>query len=81
MVTEDDRDSARRKRAEERRSRASLRRGRLEAIERDTSPLRGEAAVSLVQVLTLEGWSEAGFSIPTYDRANTPFRFVRRSLP
>lgn len=73
-----DRDAERRARAEARRGRAFVRRGALEAVVDDPAPVRGEAALSLVTVLTREGWSEAGWTIPTYDRAHTPCRFVPR---
>lgn len=72
-------ETERRKRAEERRQRAVLRRGTLARAELDLTPVRGEEAVSLVTILTRESWSAAGLEVPTYDRAHTPIRFVPRS--
>ncbi len=47
----------------------------------DAAPIRGEAAVSLVLALTLESWALAGREVPTYTRAETPYRFVRDTEP
>lgn len=71
-------DELRRRRAEERGARMVLRRARVERDEVDLDPLSGEAALSLVERLTLESWSLAGLPLPEYTRAEIPVRFVPR---
>jgi hypothetical protein len=71
-------DAARRARADERRSRAILRKGRLESREDDLTPIRGRDAIVLVQQLTAESWSLAGLEVPNYTRDSIPCRFVPR---
>jgi len=70
----------RRARAAARRRSAVLHRTRLEPTERDLDPIAGEAAVSLVAVLTRESWSETGAPVPEYSRAAIPIRFVAGRL-
>ena len=71
----------------ERKTRAKTRHGttvlhktRLQAVEHDLSPIDGAEALSMVSRLTIESWSLAGRSMPTYDRAETPYRFVASSI-
>ena len=73
-------DLDRKLRAAQRRQSASLNRAALGAIEQDSSPLFGLAAVSLVQQLTRECWALAGREIPQYSRVQTPVRFVPGQL-
>ena len=56
----------------------TLRKGVLRESAPDEAPVRGPEAISLVHRLTLESWALAGLDLPTYSRAATPFRFVRR---
>lgn len=69
-------ETARRSRAEGRRTTATLRRGRLQSDEPDLSPLRGPEALTLVTQLTRESWSLSGLGVPTYTRDAVPCRFV-----
>jgi hypothetical protein len=78
LTVVDGRDVERRARAEARLARTVLRKGVVGEREYDFSPVRGEAAVSLVERLTLEGWTEAGFELPTYSRSETVYRFAPR---
>lgn len=71
-----DAESERRARAEARRATATLLRTRLARVEQDIVPVSGEEAVSLVHQLTRASWSMAGRSLPAYERADTPIRFV-----
>ena len=73
-------DAERKARAQARRDVAVLRKTRLQAIEHDLSPIDGAEALSLVFRLTIESWSISGRSIPTYSRAETPYRFVASSI-
>ena len=63
-------------RALARRRVAVLHKTRLQTNEKDLSPVRGAEAISLVTRLTTESWSLAGLEIPSYRRADTPYRFV-----
>lgn len=69
-------DADRTARADARRRRAVLRRTRLERREHDLTPIDGAAALSLVDALTRESWSESGKPLPTYSRTEVPIRFV-----
>jgi hypothetical protein len=71
-------EAARRARADERQSRAILRKGRLQPREDDLTPIRGRDAIVLVQQLTAESWSLAGLEVPNYTRDSIPWRFVPR---
>lgn len=71
-------DAERSARAERRRERATIHRGRLGSAERDLGAVRGAEAVSLVAQLTREGWSESGQPMPAYRRPDIPVRFVPR---
>ncbi len=71
-------DAERRRRAEARRGQAVLRRSTLHEPAQDLSPVRGEAALSLVTRLTAESYAEAGLEVPRYARVETPYRFVPR---
>jgi hypothetical protein len=73
-------DLDRRARAQARRSRAILHKGRLQATEAELDPLRGAEALSLVHRLTRESWSLSGREEPVYPRAQIPCRFVRGRL-
>jgi hypothetical protein len=73
-----DRDDERRARAAARRSRIILRKSSSEAGEPDPSPIRGEAAVSLVTRLSATSWSLARLPMPSYARAQIPCRFIAR---
>ncbi|MFC1706407.1 hypothetical protein ACFL59_06220 [Planctomycetota bacterium] len=66
----------RRRRAEERWRRMTVRRTHLGAAEPDLKTVRGTAAVSLVSQLTRESWSLGGLAIPSYSRSETAYRFV-----
>ena len=66
------------KRAEARRGRMTLHKGRLGEPEVDFSPVSGAEAISLVYRLTLASFSLAGQARPTYTRAQIPCRFVPR---
>lgn len=57
----------------------TLRKRRLGERERDFSPVRGAQALSLVTELSRESWLETGRDLPTYSRAETPYRFARES--
>ena len=74
-------DAERRRRADARRGRITLRKSHLQTLEADLSPVRGAEALSLVTRLTRESWAMAGLPEPTYSRAQTPCRFVPRSRP
>jgi hypothetical protein len=52
-------------------------RHRLGDEQADESPIRGAEAFWLATQLTLEAWSLSGAPFPDYDRANTPYRFVK----
>ncbi|MGC4088655.1 MAG: hypothetical protein QM756_12305 [Polyangiaceae bacterium] len=69
------------KRAQARRERMTLRKGRLGEPEVDFSPVSGPEALSLVHRLTQTSFSLAGSSQPTYTRAQIPCRFVPRRSP
>lgn len=71
-----DAESERRARADARRATATLLKTDLGRIEQDIVPVRGEEGISLVHQLTRASWSMAGRSFPTYERAETPIRFV-----
>jgi len=66
------------KRAQARRERMTLHKGRVGEPEVDFSPVSGAEAISLVHRLTLASFSLAGQSRPTYTRAQIPCRFVPR---
>ena len=70
-------DLDRQRRAEERRRRAVLRKVGFDEQDDAMAVLRGPEALSLVTRLTAEGWSLSGRPWPAYDRATTPYRFVR----
>ena len=72
--------AGRKARAKDRRGTTVLHKTRLQAVEHDLSPIDGAEALSLVSRLTIESWSLAGRSMPTYDRAETPCRFVASSI-
>jgi hypothetical protein len=72
-------DAERKARAEHRRRSAVLVRTTLHD-EQDPHPLCGAEAMNLVWTLTIESWRLAGKEIPPYDRASTPYRFVRGRL-
>ena len=63
-------------RARARREIAVLHRTRLQALERDLSPVAGARAISLVMRLTEASWSLGGLERPAYLRRDTPCRFV-----
>ena len=65
-------------RAQARRERMTLHKGRLGEPEVDFSPVSGAEALSLVHRLTLTSFALAGLPQPTYTRAQIPFRFVPR---
>jgi hypothetical protein len=67
------------KRAQARRERMTLHKGRLGEAEVDFSPVRGAEAISLLHRLTLASVSLARLSRPTYTRADIPCRFVPRA--
>lgn len=69
-------DADRIRRAEERRRRAVLRRVGLDEPDPEPVSRLGAEGISLLTQLTLEGWSLSGRPWPSYDRANTPYRFV-----
>lgn len=69
-------EAARRARAELRRSRATLSKTRLAAVEQDLTLIRGSDAISLVTRLTRECWSISGRDEPVYARNEIPCRFV-----
>jgi hypothetical protein len=69
-------EAERRSRAERRRAMATIHRGKLGQPEVDFSPVRGDAAITLVTRLTRESWSLAGRGLPTYSRGAVPCRFV-----
>jgi hypothetical protein len=71
-------DQARRLRAQERQSKAIIRKSRTSEPETDVCPIRGAEAVSLVFSLTKSSWALAGLALPDYSRARIPFRFVPR---
>jgi len=71
-------DSDRRLRAENRRRTAILSRATLGGIEPDPAPVSGPEAVSLVERLTRESWSAAGWDIPQYSREDIPVCFAPR---
>ena len=74
-------DNAERKaRAQRRRESVTLFRSTFSSQDRDPSPTRGEEALSLVWRLTRESWSFSRREEPRYDRASTPYRFVRGPL-
>ena len=73
-------EEARKARAERRRQSATLVRSTLEMQDRDTDPIAGAEALSLVWRLTCESWSLARRDQPRYDRASIPCRFVRGPL-
>ncbi|HMM79847.1 MAG TPA: hypothetical protein PKC65_07490 [Pyrinomonadaceae bacterium] len=52
-------------------------RHRLSDPEPDDFPVWGAEAIELVGQLTREQWSLSGQAFPDYDRANTPYRFVK----
>ncbi len=63
-------------RARARQGRAILNKARLQKVEADPTPIRGDEAVALVHRLTTESWSLAGLEAPTYTRDRIPWRFV-----
>ena len=73
-------DEDRKARAEARRRKAVIRRTRLRPVEHDLDPVDGPLAISLVEQLTRESWSESGQPFPAYARRETPIRFVRGRL-
>jgi hypothetical protein len=66
------------KRAQARRERMTLRKGRLGESEVDFTPVFGSEAISLVYRLTLASYSLAGQARPTYTREQIPCKFVPR---
>jgi len=70
-------DDERRKRAEARRDRISIRKATLGDHEHDFTPVFGGEAVSLVTLLTAEAWSLSARPLPRTDRRTIPVRFVR----
>lgn len=66
------------KRAQARRERMTIRKGRLGDPEVDFSPVSGAEALSLVHRLTLTSFALAVLPQPTYTRAQIPCRFVPR---
>lgn len=66
------------KRAQARRERMRLHKGRVGEPEVDFSPVFGPEAISLVHRLTLASFSLAGIARPTYSRSQIPCRFVPR---
>jgi hypothetical protein len=68
-------DAERRDRAAARRARATLYRTSLLSSNEDPQPIFGAEAVALVQRLTEESWSLSGAALPTYTRAQVPWRF------
>jgi hypothetical protein len=71
-------EQARRRRAEERRSRIILVKGRVSDREIDLSPVRGGDAVSLAARISLHAWSMSGGTLTSLVRAELPVRFVPR---
>lgn len=71
-----DEDTQRRARAEARRGRMILRKGKLSQGEVDLDPVWGEEAVSLVTELSETSWSFTGAPWPSYPRRQIPCRFV-----
>lgn len=71
-------DSDARARAQARRERMILHKGRVGEPEVDFSPVSGAEALSLLHRLTLTSFSLAGLTPPTYARAQIPCRFVPR---
>ncbi|MCC6993221.1 MAG: hypothetical protein IT370_01200 [Deltaproteobacteria bacterium] len=69
-------DAGRRARAAARASRVVLHKAQLQNREADPCPIHGPEALSLVHVLTQEGWSLAGLPQPSYTRDEIPCRFV-----
>ncbi|MBK6685873.1 MAG: hypothetical protein IPG45_15480 [Deltaproteobacteria bacterium] len=69
-------DAAREARAKARMARMVIHKGVLGSAEAELSPIRGEEAISLLTRLTAEGWSLSGRELPTYRRAEIPFRFI-----
>jgi hypothetical protein len=66
------------KRAQARRERMILHKGRVGETEVDFSPVRGAEAVSLVYRLTMASYSLARQPRPTYRRDQIPCKFVPR---
>jgi hypothetical protein len=66
------------KRAQARRERMTLHKGRLGEPEVELSPTSGAEAISLVYHLTRASYSLAGHPRPTYTRAQIPCKFVPR---
>ena len=66
------------KRAQARRERMTLHKGRLGEPEIDFSPIFGSEAISLVYRLTLASYSLAGQARATYTREQIPCKFVPR---
>lgn len=71
-------EEARAQRAAARQKTMTIQRSRMQPVERDLDPIRGEAAVSLVRQLTWEGWAASGREFPAYARADIPVRFIPR---
>jgi hypothetical protein len=70
----DESDDARRKRAEQRRSRIT----RVEAGEDVPLPETGLARMELAWALTKAAWAMSGRPLPSYSRAEMPGRVIRR---
>lgn len=69
----------RRRRAEARRARVTLRRTTHDAPE--PGEVWGEAALSLAAYLARAAWSLSGRAFPVYERAETPYVFVPNRAP
>ncbi len=69
-------DVARQRRAEARRKSATLTKTSLRAEERDSTPIYGAQAITLVTRLSRSSWSLSGRPVPSYPRAQIPIRFV-----
>lgn len=72
-------DAERKRRAEARRQKMTVRRARLADAAVDIDPVTGEQAISLVTRLTRECWSLGGLPLPVYARSEIPVRFVPRA--
>ncbi len=75
--TRDGSSDERRRRAEERRAKMTVRRTSLEAGEEDLNPVFGEDAISLLTQLSRESFQMTGAAMPSYGRDAIPCVFVR----
>ncbi len=73
----DDDAGARRRRAEARRARMTIRRTTIDD-DSDPHPVYGAEAISLTTQLSRMAWSLSGRPFPQYTRAEMPVRFVPR---